>query len=219
MIRFQGSPISGGRRRTPKNKFTIASSGSDTWKLPPDIADDHFTHVKELELKDISSIRAPRAFSHVTKLTWHVGPRSDHPVHLPGLLATLEQLPVLEQVDLFFRTSQDTAINPSPQVVTLPHVQRMSLRCSERWRMGVPRILQFLELPNLTSLVVDTEPESASPFPVLPVTSFGKHLPNLAELTEVEVYADYKIGRVRFRSPSRAVLECRALPQLLVVIV
>jgi hypothetical protein len=193
------------------HKFGITSFGSDHLNLPHGIGNDHFTHVKELRLEDISSFRAPRAFPHVTKLTWYVGPGRGGPVELPGLLATLEQLPALEQVDLVFRTSQDTAIDWSPRVVTLPNVQRMSLCRSGDWKVGVPPILDFLILPNLTSLAVDEVSRLPRAFRTLPVASFGERLPNLAELPEMEVRMCGEIGRVGFRSPSQAVLEYRAI--------
>jgi hypothetical protein len=172
-------------------------------------------HVKELELEDIPSFRAPRAFPHVTKLTWHVGPEYGAPVELPGLLDTLEQLPVLEEVDLIFRESRDTTTGTSLRAVTLPHVQRMSLHCSKDQEMGIPRILQFLKLPKLTSLLVYTEPKFSSPFPALPITSFGEYLPNLAELPEMEVYTNIGTGRVCFRSPSQAMLDYWVIAQSL----
>jgi hypothetical protein len=196
------------------HKFTIESSGSDTLELPSGIGNSPFMHVKELQLEDISSFRATRAFSQVTKLTWHVGPRGGGPVQLSGLLATLEQLPVLE-VDLVFRTSQDTAIDRSPRAVTLSHVQRMSLCRSEDSKAGIPSILDYLTLPNLTSLVVDAVPEFPRSFPILPAISkfFGEHLPTLAELPEMEVYMHGETGRVNFRGPSQAMLGYRVVGQ------
>jgi hypothetical protein len=190
------------------HKFSITSFASDIFNLPSGISNDHFLHVKELELEGISSFRAPHAFPHVTELTWHVGPRGGDPVQLSGLLDTLEQLLVLEQVDLVFQASQHSTIDPSPDVVTLPHVQRMSLCRSEGWKVGIPPILGFLRLPKLTSLVVDAVPKLPHTFPVTP---FGERLPNLAELPEMEVCMRGEVCRIGFRSPSQAVLEYRAI--------
>ena len=188
-------------------KFSIlASRRADAMEFPSSTPNNCFVHVKELELQDISSLRAPHAFPHVTKLTWHVGPEYGAPVELPGLLDTLEQLPVLEEVGLVFRESRDTTTNTSLHVATLLQVQRMSLHCSKDQKKGIPRILQFLKLPKLTSLLVRTEPKFASPFPVLPITSFGEHLPNLAELSVMKVRAYAERSLVYFRSPSGAVL-------------
>jgi hypothetical protein len=194
-------------------KFIITSSpfASDALELSSGVGDGYFMHVKELQLKDISSFRAPLTFPHVTKLAWYVGPCPRGSTQLPGLLDTLEQFPVLKVVYLVFQTRQHTTTDPSPHMVTLPHVQRMSLVCSEGWGARIPPILGFLKLPNLTSLSVDTVPELPSPFPVLPITSFGEHLPNLAELPEMEVYMKVETGRVRFRSPSQAVLDYRTV--------
>jgi hypothetical protein len=119
-------------------KFGITSFGSDNLDLPPGINNDHFLHVKELQLEDISSFQAPHAFPHVTELTWYVGPGRGGPVQLSGLLDTLEQLLVLEQVDLIFQTSQHTSTDPPPHVVTLPNVQQMSLCRCEVSKVGIP---------------------------------------------------------------------------------
>jgi hypothetical protein len=186
-------------------KFAILGShGMDRLELPSGIGNNHFMHVKELRLENISLFQVSRAFPHVTELTWHVGPCG--PVPLSRLLDALEQLPVLERVYLMFRTSQYTATNPS-SMITLPHVQEMLLCSSE----GIPPILGFLKLPNLARLVVDTVPELPSPSPALPVTSFAERFPNFAELPEMAVYTRSKISRVGFRSPSQAALEYPAI--------
>jgi hypothetical protein len=192
------------------HKFTIMSS-SDTLEIPPGIGNDHLMYVKELRLEDISSFRGPRAFPHVTELTWHVDSPRGGPIQLAGLLDTLEQLPLLKQVHLVFQAVQHVETDPALRVVTLPHVQRMSLCRSKDWRVGIPRILDFLRLPKLTSLVVDAVPKLPRPLPTLPYTSFGERLPNLAELPEMEVYTCGEIDQVNFRSSSQAVLEYRAV--------
>jgi hypothetical protein len=83
----------------------------------------------------------------------------------------------------------------------------MSLRCSKDWRVVIPRILEFLKLPSLTSLVVDAAPELPALFSGFPTISFGEPLPTLAKLPEMEVYLGGGAGQVRFRSPSQAVLD------------
>jgi hypothetical protein len=188
------------------HKFTIISSGLNILELPSGIGIDHFMHVRELELEDFSSFQAPCAFPRVTKLIWRMSPPDGDPVQLLVLLNTLERLPVLEEAHLDFQISLYP--HPRPHVVTLPRLRRMSLRCSKDWRVEIPRILEFLKLPGLTSLVVDAAPELPTPFPA---TSFGEHLPTLAELPEMEVYIPGGVGRVRFRSPSQAVLDYRAI--------
>jgi hypothetical protein len=173
-------------------------------ELPSGIGNDYLLHVKKLKLKNISSLQAPHAFPHVTELTWYV--YSHTPIQLAGLLDTLEQLPVLERVELIFQTGCNIMTDPAPHVVTLPHVQRMYLFRSDE-KVGISHILGFLKLPNLTSLVVEAVPELRWPSPTLPVISFGEHLPNLAELPEMEVYTDDESDRVDFQSPSQAMLE------------
>ena len=190
-------------------RFTISASPRvDTVELPSGIRNGCFMHVKELMLGGVSSFRSPRAFPHITKLTWQVGHRRDDPVQLSGLLDTLEQLPVLEEVDLVFQTRRYTMTDPPPYTITLPHVQRMSLRCSKDWKVGIPPVLEFLKLPSLVSLLADAVPELPSPFPIFPGTSFSEHLPNFAELPEMEVFMRVGTGRVKFRSSSQAVLDC-----------
>jgi hypothetical protein len=201
------------------HKFTISStiltSKPKALEIPVGINNDCFMYVKELQLVDFSSFRAPRAFPHLTKLTWYAGAGHSGPIELSRLLDTLEQLPVLEQIYLVFRTNQYAVIDQPTRMVTLPHVHQMSLRCSEdrKVEVGIPRILGFLKLPKLTSLVVNAVPELPRGLPTLPVASFDEHLPNLAELPEMEVRTRGEIGQVRFRSPSQAVLEYRVVAQ------
>jgi hypothetical protein len=195
------------------HKLTIVASsfGSGALELSPGISNSHFMYVKELQLRDIMSFQTLCAFPHVTKLTWSVDPGHGGPVQLLGLLNSLEQLPMLKEVHLVFQTNHYTTTDLPPHMVTLPHVQRMSFHCSKDREVGIPRILELLKLPNLISLIIDAVPDLPSPFPTLPLTSFGKHLPNLAELPEMEVCTRGEIGQVIFRSPSQAVLEYRAV--------
>jgi hypothetical protein len=87
----------------------------------------------------------------------------------------------------------------------------MALCCSEDDKVGIPHILEFLKLPNLTWLIVEVVPELRWSFPTLLVTSFDEHLPNLAELSEMKVRTDDESDGVIFLSPSQAVLEYRAV--------
>ena len=190
-------------------EFSITTDAEEyALEVPSGISNDHFSHVRKLCLEDISSLKAPHAFPHVTELVWIVKSHDETPI--AGLLDTMGQLPELERVEITFRASpRNHNAEPVPQVVTLPHLQRMSLRrCSER----IPHILEFLKLPNLASLDVDVLWRSSQPFPVLPVTSFDENLPNFSELTEIEVRSHDRPRRVIFRSP-RGVLECHPIGQ------
>ncbi|KAF9645663.1 hypothetical protein BDM02DRAFT_478080 [Thelephora ganbajun] len=171
----------------------------DVLELPSDIGNDHFLHVKKLRLDGMSSFRAPYAFVHVTDFKWDVRSPS---VQVAGLLDTMEQLPALERVEIIFRTRY-VVTNPVPHLVTLAHMQRMSLRCTGE---EIPPILEFLKLPSLTYLFVDTAQTSRWCPPILPNT-FDQHLPNFAELPEMRVYVCNKYGRAFFQSPSQASLE------------
>jgi len=194
------------------HKFSITTYfGLDTLAYPSGVVNDHLLHVKKLCLNGMTRFRAPGVFPHVTELKWCVG--SGAPVQVTGLLATMEQLPALEQVEILFEVGHGyTTTSPVPSVVTLPHVQQVALRCSDD--SGIPHVLQFLNLPSLTSLVVDMVPILPWSLPTLPVTSFNKHLPNFAELQAMRVYMCREYGRVSFRSRSQASFEyyARARP-------
>jgi len=174
-----------------------------------DIPSKRFPYVKTLRLEGISSFLAPHSFPHITELTWHVGSHNCSPIQLAELLDTLGRLPTLEKVYLNFQTNRYIMADPAPPIATLPHVYQMSLSCSEGENAGIPYILDFLELPNLTSLVIDTPP-TLPWFSILPNISFGKHLPTLAELPEMGVYTCAGYGQVTFRGPSQASLEYHA---------
>ena len=206
IARYLPSPIP-----TLREFSIIASFGEEALEVPSGIRSDCFSHVKKLHLMRISSFRAPHTFPNVTELVWTVGSSGEIPI--VGLLGVIEQLPGLERVEITFNTSpQHYDTEPPPRVVTLPHLQRMTLHC---WNHGgIPDILEFLKLPNLTSLNVDMVRESTRFFPILPVTSFDEKLPNFSGLTEIEIHAHDKPRRIIFRS-SRAVLECRAVGHVL----
>ena len=185
--------------------FSIIAIGEeDALEVPSDIGNDFFSHVKKLHLKDMPSFRAPHTFPNVTELVWIVDSRNGIPI--VGLLDTMGQLPKLERVEIKFMSSpRRLNAEPAPHVVTLPHLQRMSLRL-RYWGGGIPHILEFLKLQNLTSLDVDVEWKSSRPSSILPVTSVDEKLPNFSEPTEIEVHAHGRPHRVIFRSP-RAVLQ------------
>ena len=143
---------------------------------------------------------------------WAADSRND--ISIAGLLDTMGQLPELEQVEIMFKRSRRYPnTEPAPHVVILPHLQRMSLHYSH-WNGRIPHILEFLKLPNLTSLDVDMVQRSSRPSSILPVTSFDEKLPNFSEPTEIEVRAHGRPHRVIFRSP-RAVLQYQSIGQVL----
>ena len=133
-------------------EFSITQNAEEyALEIPPGVGNNHFSHVKQLHLEDMSSLKAPHAFPHVTELVWMVRSYSEIPI--AGLLDTMGQLPELERVEITFKASpRYYGAEPAPHVVTLPHLQRMSLRCRNG---GIPDILEFLKLPNLISLEVD----------------------------------------------------------------
>ena len=202
LARHLGNPI------PTLNEFSIVGVGYGL-TIPSDIRNDYFLSVKKLRLVQVSFLRAPRAFPHVTELVWIVKPRMFSPV--PSLVDTMVELSALERVEIVFEVFY-TPITPA-HLVTLPNVQRMSLHCFEG---EIPGFLEFLELPNLTSLVVagvQRPPQSSA---VLPAIPFGENLPNFVELPEMEVAMYNQQRRISFRSASQATLDYYLEPSSLV---
>ena len=183
------------------NEFgVIAKPGANELIFPAGFKNDHFLHVKKLRLVDVSSLRAPHAFSRVTELEWI----TRHFTPFSGSLETLAELPALERVEIVFRGFSRFTQITHPRWVTLPNVQRMTLHSSGR---GVPNLLEFLKLPSLTSLVVSGIRNTGRPFAILPITHFSESIPNFAQLPEMEVTLHHQQNRVSFRSPSQATLD------------
>jgi len=164
-----------------------------------------FLHSKKLEIEGISAFRANQAFPYVTELTLDTNAYLSMP--MDSFLSMLEQLPMLERVHIAFRADLHTGT--VPRMVTLPHVQEMSLSASsnriER-TARIPHILEFLRLPNLTSLGLRAMPKLVTFRPIFPVTTFDENLPNLAELPELQIKLDMSSGEAIFRGP-RATLK------------
>jgi hypothetical protein len=176
-------------------------------KLPSSILNGSFSHLKKLEIGVVSSFRgSPEAFPCVTELTLHTNAAQG------ALLDTFEQLPSLEKVHITFRPRIDFEpdLDSVLRVVTLPHVKEMSLS-TFKWHGLNPReipwrIIGFFDLPNLTSLRVQSA-DSVFPYPILPgpITPFGEKFPNLAELPELRVDLGLTSSEISFKGPSQAV--------------
>ena len=187
-----------------------AAAGGDELAIPSGIRHHHFLHVKKLRLEHVSSLRAPHAFPHVTELVWIV--LSHHFTQPSSLLDTMVELPALERAEIIFRgLYQNPPVVPPTRLIALPRMKRMALRRSNG---EIPNILELLELPSLTSLVVDKVPYSIRPSPVLPA-SFCETLPNFTQLPEMGVRICYQYSKVSFRSPSQATLEYHSEPRTL----
>ena len=178
--------------------------------FPPDLDSPFFLHARRLELKGISTFLGPRPFPHVTELVLHTIRYVSTP--MDRFLKTFEPLPSLERVHITFRASLYT--HEDPRVVTLPHVQEMSLSVFAEPAIDahLPDILQYLRLPRLTSLCVQSLPRLTYYRPIFPLTAFAEHLPNLAQLPELQVNIGMPSDEVTFRSPSRATLKYLAGP-------
>ena len=123
---------------------------------------------------------------------------------------------VLYPLNANIRPSMSTDVNP--RIVTLPHVREMSLSVSSMARMAahLPHILEFLQLPELTSLCVHAMSRVDKKFhPVFPVTAFDERLPNFAKIPELQV--DMSSGEVTFRSQELPLHSVRRLTVNLVL--
>ena len=169
-----------------------------------------FLHSKKLEIKGISAFLGRQTFPHVAGVTIHTSPYNSRP--MDTLMSTLERLPALERVHIMFDVGLCT--DPIPRLVTLPHVQEMSLSASSRVGISVrtPHILDFIRLPNLRSLSLRAMPRLVTYRRIFLVIPFSKHLPKLAELPELGVGLGMSSGEATFQSPSQATLKYDTVP-------
>ena len=175
-----------------------------TLEFPSVPRNPFFLYSGKLEVKGISAFLGPQTFPHVTEVTLHTSAYALRP--MVSFLNTLEQFPVLERVYITFHA--DLYTDPTPSLVTLPHVQEMSLSVYSRVGLPVriPHLLEFLRLPRLRSLSLRAMPKLVTFRPAFPITPFGEHLPNLAELPELRVTLGASFGEATFQSPSQATL-------------
>jgi len=178
----------------------VASSGLD----------GPFTHSKKLDFDGITFrtfhklLVVPntlKTFTHVTELTVHA---SDHAaIEIVYFLNTLEQLPALERISIAFA---NTGWYGCPQTITLPRAQEMNLFAPKLMDRFVPPILGYIKLPNLSLLRMQILlPALASPYPILPNTSFAEYLPNLTDLPELQAIVDKTSIEATFRNPQAVV--------------
>ena len=112
--------------------ISAAPSHPHPLEFPSGPDDPFFLHSKKLEFYGISKFLGFQTFPSVTEFTWHTSYSCN--VKIPDLLELLERLPLLERVHIVF--CLDASLDTSPyKLVTLPHVQEMSLRSEER-RVG-----------------------------------------------------------------------------------
>lgn len=183
-----------------------ARPGVGTLELSPGFGTNQLLNVKKLHVDAIFSLRSPHPFPHVTELKWNAG--SHDVIMVTRFLDIMEKLPLLERVEVVFGIHQRYTIpfDQPPSVVTVPHLEWMSLHCSQ----SIPSILRFLKLPKLMSLVVSGRIRASGTLPIFPTTPLGKHLPNFTELPEMEVCIREESSRITFRASSQAVLEYSA---------
>ena len=167
-----------------------------------------FLHAKTLEIRGASFFRGSVTFPHVTELILHMDCRGD----MGSFLKIFGQLPLLEKlhITVLDHLFSDGEISP---VFTLPHVQTMSLSIqNDHTAVYCPRILARLILPNLILLRIKVSHRVIGSSFLFPEASFSDHLPNLAELPELQVNMGNSSGEATFRSASGATLEYLARP-------
>jgi hypothetical protein len=180
-------------------------------ELPSNLRDGLFLYLKKLCLNGISSFRGLQTFPHITELLLYTNAYLK--ITNITLLVALGQLPGLEKVYITFHDVWDTGIDPIG-MITLPCVQEIRLSAFHvrvpMIPVAVPPILRFLKLPKATSLTVQQSP-SLLPrdLSILPVTSFGEHLPNYVELLDLRIHTAAESGTVVFQSPSQAIFTYR----------
>ncbi|KAF9782902.1 hypothetical protein BJ322DRAFT_1073218 [Thelephora terrestris] len=191
-------------------RVTVIPPHPHALEFPPDLDNPFLSQTKKLELRGISTFLGPQSFPNVTELVLHTIRYVSTP--MDRFLRTFEQLPSLERVSITFHASLYT--NEDHRVVTLSHVQEMSLSvfADHVTDAHLPDILQYLRLPKLTSLCVQSLPRLTYYRPIFPHTTFREHLPNLAQLPELQVNIGMSSDEVTFRSPSGATLKYLAGP-------
>ena len=189
-------------------RLAVIPPHTNTLALPPGLDNPFFLHAKTLEFKGISTYLGPLSFPHVTELTLHTMRYT--PTAMEQFLKTFERFPALERLFITFNGNLIVYTDDDLSVVTLPCVQEMSLSMFTHPSVEdahLPNLLQYLSLPKLTSLCVQSSPRLMNSRSVFPVTPFSNHLPNLAELPQLRVDMGVPCDTVTFRSPSRATLK------------
>ena len=134
-------------------------------QLPPGVKEGLFLHLKTLHLYGIASFLGHQTFPNITELVLRTGRSSCS--WTVSLLNTLQQLPGLVKVSILSQAGWFTETSPM-FTVKLPRLREISLLTSDvttqAFEGSVPPILRFLELPKVTSLIIE------SPFSPLPST-------------------------------------------------
>jgi hypothetical protein len=184
-----------------------------TLELPSGLCEGLFRHLKSLSLDAIPLFPGPQTFPHITEL--YLSTTGSYYRSTASLLDALEQLPGLVKVSAVFRASSYSEPY-SRKIVTLPHVQEIHLRSIAvdglEESAAILPILQSLELPKATSIIVQSRFSLITSQPILPVSSFGERLPNYVELPELQINTTALSGEVVFRSASGAVFTYKTGP-------
>ena len=172
-------------------------------KFSSDLKDPFFLYIRRLELEGVMALDGCN-LPYVTELVLRANPVD----HNNRLLSTLEQFPSLEKVHISLH-HEIYSISLRRDVRTLSRVQEMSLlmRDTTSYPSEFPQVLRHLRLPILTSLCVQAAWEVTSYHPIFPAEAFCDHLPNFAELPELQVHKGNSTPELTFRSTSKATLK------------
>ena len=176
-------------------------------QLPPGVKEGLFLHLKTLHLYGIASFLGHQTFPNITELVLRTGRSSCS--WTVSLLNTLQQLPGLVKVSILSQAGWFTETSPM-FTVKLPRLREISLFTSDvttqAFEGSIPPILRFLELPKVTSLIIESPFSPLPSTPILPASFFDKLLPNYIELPELHIETENGCGRLTFRSSSQALL-------------
>lgn len=127
------------------------------------------------------------------------------------LLDTLEQMPLLQVFEAsFYRTNQHDPV-PDDRVVTLPHLEDITITIDENRLPPVPnQILPALSLPSVRRVLLQLTNARGAPLtPILPL-SFQERLPRLRDTPKVLVALDSSYISIGFLGLDSSRLKLRA---------
>ena len=119
------------------------------------------------------------------------------------LLETFKQFQSLEKIHITLHQPLDPITSP-PNVITLSHVQEMSLSMfhTTTFPTYFPQLFLYLRLPKVASLCVQAFGKAIPPRPLFPAQAFCDHLPNFTQLPELQVHMGNSSPELTFRSTS-----------------
>ena len=175
--------------------------------LPPGFLEMLFSIVRTLTLYDAILSPGLLQFSKLTKFTLNARLASVTPTNL---LDTLEQMPLLCLLEATFRSPQLRDVIPETRVVTLPHLEGITITVDENGRAPVSSpLLPALCLPNARSVYLRLIDIRGAPLdPILPL-SFRERLPNLSVIGKASASLNMDEDCIVFRGLGNSELTIR----------